>query len=70
MLSNVPLKTINYSKNWIDAYRRIIINTDGEEKTRNLEWPGVIVSLTAATVASNFELSDLLSRGVQSVSIY
>ena len=55
---------------WSHASRHIIINIRGEVKRRqaNLEWAGFIGSLISATIASNFEISELLSRGVLSFS--
>ena len=61
------------SKILIHASGCIIINIDSEEVTENLEWEGVIGSLTSATCTANFnltmnlKLTRLLSHGVQSV---
>ena len=64
------------SKILIHASGCIIINIDSEEVTENLEWEGVIGSLTSATCTANFnltmnlKLTRLLSHGIQSVSSF
>ena len=42
-----------------------------KRRQENLEWEGVIGSLTSATIATNFETEtdETVSRGVQSVRI-
>ena len=70
--SHVPLKTTVTQENQFNLRLKTHHNQHktAKRKLEKLEWIGVIGSLTSATIASNFELSELLSRGIQSISSF